>query len=228
MSAFGAIPVDFHKANIDFLVTSSNKCIEGVPGFAIVIANKAKLLKLKNNSRSLSLDLVGQYEQLEKTKQFRFTPPTHSIIAFKKALEELIKEGGPSFRYKRYSNNHRIVREGLLEMGFTEFVPLEEQGKIINTFRYPNHPKFNFDEFYQRLSNKGKLSRIKIYSYLLLKIINFFYSGQIIYPGKLTKASCFRIGNIGDLHESDMKKLVASVREVCTEMEIELPLHNNQ
>jgi 2-aminoethylphosphonate-pyruvate transaminase len=95
---------------------------------------------------------------LEKTKQFRFTPPTHTIVAFKKALEELIKEGGPIARYKRYSNNHRIVREGMLEMGFREFVPLQEQGKIINTFRYPNDSKFNFDEFYQRLSNKGKSS----------------------------------------------------------------------
>jgi 2-aminoethylphosphonate-pyruvate transaminase len=171
MSAFGAIPVDFYKANIDFLVTSSNKCIEGVPGFAIVIAKKEKLLKSKNNSKSLSLDLVDQYEQLEKTKQFRFTPPTHTIVAFKKALEELIKEGGPIARYKRYSNNHRIVREGMLEMGFREFVPLQEQGKIINTFRYPNDSKFNFDEFYQRLSNKGKSSFKKDLKPSKLKVI---------------------------------------------------------
>ena len=171
MSAFGAIPVDFKKGNIDFLVTSSNKCIESVPGFAIVIANKEKLLKSKNNSTSLSLDLFDQFEQLEKTKQFRFTPPTHAIIAFKKALEELVKEGGPAARYKRYSNNHRIVREGMIEMGFTELVPLEEQGKIINTFRYPNHPRFSFEEFYQRLSDKGKNNHFKILIFFFIKLL---------------------------------------------------------
>lgn len=202
MSAFGAIPVDLKAGKIDFLVTSSNKCIESVPGFAIVICNKEKLLKCKNNSTSLSLDLVDQFETIEKTKQFRFTPPTHSIIAFKQALVELEKEGGPQKRYERYSDNHKIVRDGLLAMGFKEFVPLEEQGKIINTFYYPNDPNFDFEQFYTRLSNKG----------------------QVIYPGKMTKAPCFRIGNIGDLHADDMHKLIEAIKEVCGDMNIKLPV----
>lgn len=204
MSAFGAVPVDFTKAQIDFLVSSSNKCIESVPGFAFAICKKDKLLKCKNNSTSLSLDLFDQYESLEKTKQFRFTPPTHSILAFKQALIELESEGGPAARYKRYKNNHKIVRDGLLELGFKEFVPLDEQGFIINTFFYPKSSKFNFEEFYKRLRDKD----------------------QVIYPGKMTKAPCFRIGNIGDLHADDMHKLVKSIVEVCQDMGIELPLKN--
>lgn len=110
-----------------------------------------------------------------KTNQFRFTPPTHSILAFKQALVELEQEGGPQKRYERYSNNHEIVREGLLSIGFKELVPHEEQSKIINSFFYPNDENFNFEEFYKRLSDKG----------------------MVIYPGKMSKASCFRIGSIG-------------------------------
>ncbi len=202
MSAFGAIPIKLSESKIDFLVTSSNKCIEGVPGFSIVLCNRNKLLQFKNNSKSLCFDLYDQYETMERTKQFRFTPPTHSINAFRQALVELDIEGGPSERYKRYSNNHAIVRNGLLRLGFKELVPLNEQGKIINTFHYPTDENFSFDEFYRRLSSKGK----------------------IIYPGKMTKAECFRIGSIGALYASDMHDLVDAVHTVCSDMNIKLPL----
>ena len=101
MSSFGGIPLDLNEANIDFLVSSANKCIEGVPGFSFVIAKKEKLLKCEGWSRSLSLDIVDQYLGLEKTGQFRFTPPTHAILAFKKALNELDAEGGIQGRSKR-------------------------------------------------------------------------------------------------------------------------------
>ncbi len=203
VSSFGAIPIDIKKASIDFLITSSNKCIQSVPGFAIVICHKEKLLSCKGNSKSLSLDLVDQYEVMQKTNQFRFTPPTHTILAFKQALLELEKEGGSLARYKRYSNNHRILRDALGHLGFRELVPLDEQSKIINTFFYPKDKNFNFEEFYRRLSDKGK----------------------IIYPGKITKASCFRIGNIGDLHADDMYGLIDSIKEVLIDMNIKTPVN---
>ncbi len=202
MSGFGAIPINLDESKIDFLVTSSNKCIESVPGFAIILCNRNKLIKFKNNSKSLCFDLYDQYEYMKKTKQFRFTPPTHAINAFKQALLELEIEGGPTLRYKRYTNNHQIIREGLVKFGFKELVPLTDQGKIINTFHYPTDKNFSFNEFYNRLSAKGK----------------------VIYPGKMTKAECFRIGNIGALHADDMYKLLSAIEDVCMEMNIKLPL----
>lgn len=202
VSSFGALPIDIQKGSIDFLITSSNKCIQSVPGFAIVICQKEKLISCKGNSRSLSLDLVDQYEQMEKTNQFRFTPPTHTILAFKEALLELEQEGGSEARYKRYSDNHGILRDNLGQLGFRDLVPLEEQSKIINTFFYPDDKNFDFEEFYKRLSDKGK----------------------IIYPGKITKAPCFRIGNIGDLHADDMYGLITSIKEVLSDMNVEVPV----
>lgn len=204
VSSFGAIPIDIEKSSIDFLITSSNKCIQSVPGFAIVICRKEKLLACKGNSKSLSLDLCDQYQAMQATHQFRFTPPTHTILAFKQALQELEFEGGPSARYQRYSENHRIVRDALAELGFKDLVPLDEQSKVINTFYYPKHENFDFEQFYKRLSDKGK----------------------IIYPGKITKASCFRIGNIGDLHADDMHGLVDSIKQVLREMNVPTPVQS--
>ncbi len=143
------------NGNIDFLVGSSNKCIQGVPGFAFIICNKEKLLSCKNNSKSLSLDLYDQYMNMNNTKQFRFTPPVQSLLAFQQALKELEDEGGPHKRYQRYSLNHKILRDGLLAIGFKELLPYEQQSKIISSFYYPNVKQFNFEEFYNRLSDMG-------------------------------------------------------------------------
>jgi 2-aminoethylphosphonate-pyruvate transaminase len=141
--------------NIDFLVGSSNKCIQSVPGFAFVVCNKEKLLSCKDNSMSLSLDLYDQYTNMKNTKQFRFTPPVQSLLAFRQALKELEEEGGSSKRYERYCLNHKILRDGLLKIGFKELLPYDQQSKIISSFYYPKDKKFNFEVFYNRLSQMG-------------------------------------------------------------------------
>ena len=155
------------NGNIDFLVGSSNKCIQSVPGFAFVICNKEKLHSCKDNSMSLSLDLYDQYVNMKNTKQFRFTPPVQSLLAFRQALKELDDEGGSSKRYERYCLNHKILRDGLLKVGFKELLPIEQQSKIISSFYYPKVEKFNFEEFYNRLSKMGKLIKLIILKFEL-------------------------------------------------------------
>ncbi|XP_052273868.1 2-aminoethylphosphonate--pyruvate transaminase-like isoform X2 [Dreissena polymorpha] len=202
MSSFGAVPLDLMRGHVDFLVSSANKCLEGVPGFAYVIARISELNKCKGNSRSLSLDVFDQYENLEKTSQFRFTPPTHAMLAFSQALRELDSEGGVAGRSARYSENCELLKAGMKEMGFKEFLEPKHKGYIITSFRFPQHPNFNFNTFYTKLNEKD----------------------QVIYPGKVLNADCFRIGNIGHLFPADMKHLLACVREVCKDMGMPLPL----
>ncbi|HEV8543928.1 MAG TPA: 2-aminoethylphosphonate--pyruvate transaminase, partial [Verrucomicrobiae bacterium] len=144
MSSFGAVPVNCATANIDYLVSSANKCIEGVPGFAFVIARKSKLLACDGYARSLSLDLVAQAKYMEKTSQFRYTPPTHSILAFSQALKELELEGGIDARAARYQANHRTLLAGMRQLGFRSYLPPEVQSYIITSFYYPSDPKFTF------------------------------------------------------------------------------------
>jgi 2-aminoethylphosphonate-pyruvate transaminase len=202
MSSFGAVPLDIAKANIDYLVSSANKCIESVPGFSFVIAKKETLLKTEGWARSMSLDLLAQWKGLEANGQFRFTPPTHTILAFRQALKELEEEGGVEGRSARYSKNYETLVAGMREMGFVEYLKPEVQGYIITSFRFPNHPNFDFNRFYELLNEKD----------------------QVIYPGKVSNADCFRIGNIGRIFEADVKTLLASIQTTMKEMNIELPL----
>jgi 2-aminoethylphosphonate-pyruvate transaminase len=200
MSSFGAVPLNLAECGIDYLVSSANKCIEGVPGFSFVIAKLASLKETEGYARSVSLDLFSQWKGLEKNGQFRFTPPTHSLLAFRQALEELEKEGGVEGRAARYSANHEILVNGMREMGFSEYLSPEDRGYIITSFHYPDDQKFSFDEFYESLNEK-----------------NF-----VIYPGKVSDADCFRIGSIGRIFESDVHRLLEAIRETVSEMNIRL------
>jgi 2-aminoethylphosphonate-pyruvate transaminase len=200
MSSFGACPIDLRGWGIDYLVSSANKCIEGVPGFAIVLARRDALLATRGWARSLSLDLLAQLEGLERNGQFRFTPPTHAILAFRQALLELQAEGGTAGRAARYRRNYEAAVQGFSQLGFETLLAPEDQGYIITSFRYPRHHNFDFEEFYRRLSQRG----------------------CVIYPGKLTHADCFRIGHIGRIDISDVYALIDATRSTLREMGVEL------
>lgn len=197
MSSFGAIPVSLGECEIDYLVSSANKCIEGVPGFGFILARTSALKATEGYARSLSLDLLAQWKGLEGNGQFRFTPPTHSLIAFRQALQELEDEGGVEGRNRRYARNHQVLIEGMRSLGFSEYLPASQQGPIITSFRYPRDPKFSFEEFYRLLNDRH----------------------YVIYPGKVSHADCFRIGHIGRIFESDVRDLLAAIRDVMHEMD---------
>jgi 2-aminoethylphosphonate-pyruvate transaminase len=200
MSAFGAVEFDLAGCHIDYLVSSANKCIEGVPGFGFVICRRGALVATAGRARTLSLDLCAQWQGLEANGQFRFTPPTHAILAFRQALVELHEEGGVPGRAARYRANYECLVSGMREAGFRPFLPCDLTGYIITSFHYPDHPNFAFDDFYNRLSDKG----------------------FVIYPGKVSDAACFRIANIGRLDTGDIKQLLAAIRSTLDEMNIPL------
>lgn len=198
MSSFCAIELNMDAARIDFLVSSANKCIEGVPGFGFVLARRRRLLEAKGQARTFSLDLHAQWAGLEIDGQFRFTPPTHVLLAFHQALVELEAEGGSAGRAARYRTNHTALMRGMTEIGFETYLAPEDLSFIITTFRYPQHPRFCFEQFYQRLSEQG----------------------FVIYPGKLTAEPCFRIGTIGRLFALDIEALLEAIHRVLKEMGI--------
>ena len=202
MSSFGGVPIDVAACGIDFLVSSANKCIQGVPGFGFVLARRELLLAATGKARSLSLDLVAQWKGLEADGQFRFTPPTHTLLAFWQALQELAAEGGVPARAARYAANQRALMEGMTALGFDAFLKPEHQSNIITSFRYPSLPNFDFKTFYERLSDQG----------------------YVIYPGKVSDAECFRVGTIGHLFPDDLRSLVAMIGRTLEAMQIDIPL----
>jgi 2-aminoethylphosphonate-pyruvate transaminase len=196
MSSFGGMPIDLEACAIDYLVSSSNKCIEGVPGFSFVICRRDVLLLCEGFARSLSLDLLAQLKAFEKNGQFRFTPPTHALLAFDRALDELEAEGGVRGRHERYAANHAALLAGMARLGFEPFLNPAVQSCIITAFGYPPTDGFDFARFYDELSNRG----------------------FIIYPGKLTEVDTFRIGNIGRVFPEDMEQLVTAIGAACRAM----------
>jgi 2-aminoethylphosphonate-pyruvate transaminase len=198
MSAFGAIKLDVKKVPFEAAIASSNKCLEGVPGIGFAIISRQALEKAKGNSHSLSLDLYDQWQVMEKNNQWRFTPPTHVICAFDKALDLYESEGGLAGRGKRYQDNCRILIDGMSKMGFKTLLSQNLQAPIIVTFLMPADPRFNFQIFYNKLKDKD----------------------YVIYPGKLTVADSFRMGCIGQLGKIEIKGALEAVRETLTEMSV--------
>ena len=198
MSSFGAVSIDLVALDIDFLVSSSNKCIEGVPGFSFVIAKIKTLETCKGLARTVSLDLYSQWIDLKKNNQFRFTPPIQTILAFHKAIEELKLEGGIENRAERYRGNYQRLIEGTEALGLKTYLEKKDQGYIITSFLFPESESFDFTQFYEKLHQRG----------------------QVIYQGKLSDTNCFRIGNIGQLYLHDIEILLTAIKEVLLEMSV--------
>jgi 2-aminoethylphosphonate-pyruvate transaminase len=196
MSSFGAVPIDMAGSHIDFLISSANKCIEGVPGFGFILVNRRALESAKGNGRTLSLDLYDQWASMEANGHFRFTPPIHTILAFEQALNELDEEGGVRARGERYRQNHITLCSGMKALGFEIYLTEEDQSFIITSFRYSTNPVFQFADFYQRL----------------------WTAGFAIYPGKLSHELCFRIGTIGRITSVDVEALLEAIRVALHEM----------
>jgi len=191
MSSFGGIPLDMATIGADFLVSSANKCIQGVPGFGFILARREALEQTADQARSLSLDMYDQWRTMEQEHgKWRFTSPTHVVRAFAQALQELDEEGGIEARYRRYVNNHITLVDGMRELGFQCLLADQHQSPIITSFVNPDHPDYDFKRFYAELKRRG----------------------FVIYPGKVTAADTFRIGTIGDIDPTDIKRLLAAVK----------------
>jgi 2-aminoethylphosphonate-pyruvate transaminase len=199
MSSFGALPIDARSMPFDAVIAASGKCIEGPPGMAFVIARRTALEHCAGNSTSLSLDLFDQWQYMEKTTQWRYTPPTHVVAAFAVALDAFVAEGGQPARLARYTRNYETLVKGMAELGFRPFLDPRIQAPIIVTFHAPADPRYTFRAFYDSVRDKG----------------------FILYPGKLTQVETFRVGCIGAIDRDEMRHAVNAVRDTLAELMIE-------
>jgi len=181
-------------------VAASGKCIEGAPGMGFVIARRDALEGCAGNSHSLAMDLHDQWTYLQRTGQWRFTPPTHVVAAFRAALDQFIAEGGTAARGARYRANCAALVDGMTALGFRTFLPASLQAPIIVTFHAPADPRYEFRRFYENVRARG----------------------FILYPGKLTKMETFRVGCIGAIDARVMREAVAAIGASVAELGIEM------
>ncbi len=198
MSSFGAIEIDVTKHPVDAVVAASGKCIEGAPGMGFVIARQAVLERSQGNSHSLAMDLFDQWTYMQKTTQWRFTPPTHVVAALRVALDQFKAEGGTVARGNRYRRNCDTLIEAMAALGFRSFLAKGVQAPIIVTFHAPADANYSFKAFYEKVRSRG----------------------YILYPGKLTQVETFRVGCIGAIDANEMRNVSAAVAETLREMGI--------
>jgi 2-aminoethylphosphonate-pyruvate transaminase len=203
MSSYGAIPIDARALPFDALVAASGKCLEGVPGMGFVIARRAALERSGGNSASLAMDLVDQWQYLQKTGQWRFTPPTHVLAALRAAIDQYRAQGGPAARLARYRENCAALISGMRALGFKTFLPDALQAPIIVTFHSPPDPAYDFGKFYSLVRDRG----------------------FILYPGKLTAVDTFRVGCIGAIGADSLTRAVAAIADSLREMGVRRLAH---
>ena len=196
MSSFGALEIDARRTPFDAVVAASGKCLEGPPGMGFVIARRAVLERSEGTSHSLSMDLYDQWVYMQKTTQWRYTPPTHVVAAFDCAIAQYLEEGGLAARHARYRQNCSILIEGMARLGLRSFLPAAIQAPIIVTFHAPENPRYTFKSFYDAVKARG----------------------YILYPGKLTTLETFRVGCMGQLGERGIAGAVEAVGQVLAEM----------
>ena len=196
MSSFGALPIDAQAIPFDALIAASGKCVEGPPGMGFVFVRKSVLEKCEGASSSLAMDLYDQWVYMEKTTQWRFTPPTHVLVALDAALAQYVEEGGQPARLARYRANCDALLAGLGELGLRSFLPAAIQAPIIVTVHAPDDPRFAFADFYARVRDKG----------------------FVLYPGKLTQVETFRVGCIGAIGPDEMRSAVHAMGDALDEM----------
>jgi 2-aminoethylphosphonate-pyruvate transaminase len=198
MSSFAALPIDVQSVPFDALVAASGKCLEGVPGMGFVIMKKSVVEGCAGNAHSLALDLHDQYVYMQKTAQWRYTPPTHVIAALRTAIDQFKDEGGQAARLARYTANYRTLVDGMHKLGFRTYLQAEVQAPIIVTFHAPADAAYDFRQFYAAVRARG----------------------YILYPGKLTQVETFRVGCIGAIDSNEMRNVVSAVEQALLELGI--------
>ena len=190
MSSFGALQVDARAMRFDAVVSSSNKCLEGVPGIAFCVIRR-EALETAPSAPSLVLDLKDQWLTFERTGEWRFTPPVQVIAAFNTALELWEAEGGQPGRLGRYEANLNALIAGMKRLGFVPYLKREHQAPIIVTFHKPAQSFFSLERFFKQVRRNGYL----------------------LYPGKVTNAETFRIGCIGAITEREINGAVEAIEQ---------------
>ena len=197
MSSFGALEIDARKTRVRRrLSPHPESAWRGRRAWRSSSSGARCLERAEGNSHSLAMDLYDQWVYMQKTTQWRYTPPTHVVAAFDSAIEQYLKEGGRAARGARYAENCRTLIAGLARHGLRSFLPAEIQAPIIVTFHAPRLPHYQFKTFYDAVKARG----------------------YILYPGKLTTVETFRVGCMGQLGERGMAGAVDAVAEVLAEL----------
>lgn len=191
MSSFAGMKIDVEKDNIHYLISSSNKCIQGMAGISFIIANFKSLLETKKiKPRNFYFNLLENHLYLEKNKQFLFTPPVQTLYALRQALNEYFEEGDGN-RFVRYANMYEVMKKKVKELGLEFLVEEKHHAKLLTAIMDPKSSAYSFNDMHDYL----------------------FERGFTIYPGKVGNINTFRLSNIGAIYSRDIENFLKVFEE---------------
>jgi 2-aminoethylphosphonate aminotransferase len=196
MSSFACLPIQVGEGGVDTLVSSSNKCVQGMAGLGIVITTRAELERARGHDRRCYvLDLVAEHDHLEQTGQSRFTVPPQVVSALHQALVELEQESLAG-RQKRYQESMDTLMAGLDELGFELLLEPEDQSRILVAIREPEGRWYDFEHMHAAMDA----------------------AGFTIYPGKPGAVPTFRLAVLGDIDSGDIRDFLEALRGYLAEV----------
>jgi 2-aminoethylphosphonate aminotransferase len=196
ISSFAGVPLSVKNDGIDFMVSTSNKCLQGMAGVCFVIAKTSELRKLKEYPRrNLYLNLFDQYDFFSRTQQMQYTPPVQTMYALRQAIDELWAEG-PKNRIARYTKNWSVLRHGIEALGLKILTRPEDESHLLITIHYPEIAGFRFDTLHDDL----------------------YRQGFTIYPGKIGALNTFRLAVMGAIEEPDLLRFLKALEEGLEKM----------
>jgi 2-aminoethylphosphonate aminotransferase len=201
MSSFAGIKIDLVEDDVDYLISSSNKCIQGMAGLGIVIVKASELERIKGfKKKSFYFDLYANFLSQKEKNQFLFTPPVQILFALNAALDEFFEDGGVKARASKYSSLYEEMYEGMCNLGFVPLLEEKDNSRILTTFLEPEDKNYNFESMHNYL----------------------YFRGITIYPGKVAEKKSFRISNIGQLGSEDIQLFLQHIGEYIDQAGIRL------
>jgi 2-aminoethylphosphonate-pyruvate transaminase len=195
IAAFGGLPIDAQALDLEAVVASPNKWLEGVPGIGLVIVKRAALEQAEGRAHSFCLDLHRQWRSFEHDGRWRFTPPTQATAALVAALREHAEEG-QAVRLERVRRNWRRLVDGLRGLGFATYLRDAVASPVIATFHAPADPRYDRARLFELMWQRG----------------------FVMFRGQLTPEPTFRIGCMGAIDETIMREVVEAIEESMAAM----------
>ena len=188
IASFGGLPIDAAALDLEAIVASPNKWLEGLPGIGLVVVKRTALAAAAGRAHSFCLDLHRQWQSFEHDGRWRFTPPAQATAALVAALRQHEREGQAA-RLERVRRNWRCLVDGLRALGLETYLRDEVASPVIATFYAPADPNYDPERLFELMWRQG----------------------FAMFRGRLTPEPTFRIGCMGAIDEAVMREVVRAI-----------------
>lgn len=143
VTSLGGVELRVDDWQIDAIYSGSQKCLSCVPGLSPVSFSPAAVAKIQSRTHKvqswfLDQTLVMDYwaNNSGGKRSYHHTAPVNSLYALHESLLHLYNEGLEN-AWKRHATQHKVLAQGLAELGIEFIVPESERLPQLNAVYIP-------------------------------------------------------------------------------------------